>query len=348
MEHFAPSSLDIHTPVGTTLSPADYVRLLHTPGSVGKTSVMVKACRDRIFTKTYSVEDAPQWIEPLLDYDAYITLHRFHGPRSGHRLAALNGLFLDLDIDRVPSRLADSGRWASAISARASELGLPEPSILLFTGRGLGAIWLIDEMPARALPRWQAAQDALIALFRAYGADPSCRDAARVTRLPGSINSKSGKEAAVIGGSLRRYCFDALADAIYLAAGRPTREQLRSSKEATKKKKKKAGIKQTPGGLTPRAKFRAVQRDLERICYAWGGRVPEGFRNTWLHLFATSLSHTSTPAEVEQRVMAAAALATPFLPAAEVRAVVKLASRQAELPRSTAPYATAAITTPEL
>lgn len=51
---------------------------------------MAKCCRDGVSTKTYSLEDVPKWIEPLLDYDTYISLHRFHGPRAASRLAALN------------------------------------------------------------------------------------------------------------------------------------------------------------------------------------------------------------------------------------------------------------------
>jgi hypothetical protein len=63
---------------------------------------MTKPSAREASNRACDIREAPGWAECLLDGDAYVSLHRFHGPRSDGRLASLNGLFLDLDVDRVP------------------------------------------------------------------------------------------------------------------------------------------------------------------------------------------------------------------------------------------------------
>lgn len=295
---------------------------------------MSKDASPHVHAITHTTETAPLFVDCFLDGDGYVSLHRFHGPRKIRQLAALNGLFLDLDVDWLPAGSARTPvAWENDITLELVKLQLPEPTVLLSTGRGLAAIWLISPLPPQALSRWQSAQGALIDLFRKLGADPSCRDAARVTRLPGSLNSKCGREAYIMSGSLLRYDFGRLADEIYTAGGRPTREQLRSRKEQQKKREQS---KRT-GGLSPASRFAAIQRDLERLRGVWGGQVPEGFRNTWLHLYATCLSHMPQSPDVFGLVDQMAATATPALPRSEVAAIAKIAANHASLPRANSP-----------
>lgn len=316
------------------LTTADYVRLLHPEDGIGKTTLVAKDVTGRPHSKTYALATASALVDNFLDGDAYVTLHRFHGPRKGSRLAALNGLFLDLDIDRLPAGATTSaGSWSLDVMMHCLSLNLPQPTVLLSTGRGLAAIWLIKPLPPKALPRWQAAQNVLIEQFRSLGADPACRDTARITRLPGSLNSKSQRIASIIDGSLRRYDFDGLADDIFIAAGRPTREEL---KNRQMRQKQREARKQS-GGLTVEARFTAIMRDLDCLRLSWGGQVPIGVRNTWLHLYATCLSHMVDAGEISDRVQRMAAEATPGLSPSEVMGVAKIAARHAALPRGNAP-----------
>ena len=313
------------------LTPEKYVRLLHPEDAIGKTTLMTKDANGRTHSKTYAPATASALVDNFLDGDGYISLHRFHGSRMGSQLAALNGLFLDLDTHRLPPASSTSvGPWSLDVMMHCLSLKLPPPTVLLFTGRGLAAIWLIKPLPPKALPRWQAAQNVLIELFRSLGADPACRDAARITRLPGSLNSKSQKIASIIDGTLERYDFDQLADEIYMAAGRPTREDLKHRKA----RRKQRGARKQTGGLPVAARFAGVMRDLDRLRVSWGGRVPVGARNTWLHLFAICLSHTSSATEIPDRVQAMAAEATPGLSPSEVSGVARIAARHAALPKS--------------
>ena len=333
MKHFNQTDFETGS-AAPILTTEAYVRLLHPEDAIGKTTLMAKDATGRAHSRTYTLTTAPVLANNFLDGDGYISLHRFYGPRKMSQLAALNGLFLDLDVDRLPPGASRSvGAWSLDVTMHCLTLKLPQPSVLLFTGRGLAAIWLIKPLPPKALPRWQAAQNVLIELFRSLGADPACRDAARITRLPGSLNSKSQKIASIIDGTLERYDFDRLADEIYIAAGRPTREELKHRQVCREQRT----TRKQSGGLPVRARFSAVLRDLDRLRLSWGGQVPVGGRNTWLHLYATCLSHTFGAAEIPDRVQAMAAEATPGLSPSEVSGVARIAALHAALPQGGAP-----------
>ena len=309
MKHFDQTRFETAS-AAPILTTEAYVQLLHPEDAIGKTTLMAKDATGRAHSRTYTLTTASVLANNFLDGDGYISLNRFHGPRKISQLAALNGLFLDLDVDRLPPGASRSvGAWSLDVMMHCLTMKLPQPSVLLSTGRGLAAIWLIKPLPPKALPRWQEAQNVLIEHFRSLGADPACRDAARITRLPGSLNSKSQKIASIIDGTLERYDFDRLADEIYIAAGRPTRKELKHRQVC---RKQRTARKQS-GGLPVRARFSAVLRDLDRLRLSWGGQVPVGARNTWLHLYATCLSHIFDSAEIPGRVQAMAAEATPGL-----------------------------------
>jgi hypothetical protein len=148
-----------------------------------------------------------------------------------------------------------------------------------------------------------------------------------VLRIPGTKNSKSGRTVTVVRGDGRRYRFDDLADAIYRTTRRPTRREL-----AARQCGAKAGdeASKTLRRLPPTLRFKAVLRDLERLRTAWGGEIPEGLRNSWLHLVATALGFVVPADEVEAEARRLAALGTPSLPEAEMKATIRAAVRRAE------------------
>ena len=330
MKHFDQTRFETAS-AAPILTTEAYVQLLHPEDAIGKTTLMAKDATGRAHSRTYTLTTASVLANNFLDGDGYISLNRFHGPRKISQLAALNGLFLDLDVDRLPPGASRSvGAWSLDVMMHCLTMKLPQPSVLLSTGRGLAAIWLIKPLPPKALPRWQEAQNVLIEHFRSLGADPACRDAARITRLPGSLNSKSQKIASIIDGTLERYDFDRLADEIYIAAGRPTRKELKHRQVC---RKQRTARKQS-GGLPVRARFSAVLRDLDRLRLSWGGQVPVGARNTWLHLYATCLSHTFGATEIPDCVQTMAAEATPGLSPSEVSGIARIAARHAALPKS--------------
>lgn len=74
---------------------------------------------------------------------------------------------------------------------------IPNPNMVIHSGRGVVCVWLIEPVPYKALPLWQVLQDHFLKHLQKYGADSKAIDAARVFRLAGSINSKSGEMVTV-------------------------------------------------------------------------------------------------------------------------------------------------------
>lgn len=76
-------------------------------------------------------------------------------------------------------------------------------------------------------------------------------------------------------------------------------------------------------GLPPAKRFAQILDDLDAIRRAWGGDIPEGLRNTWLHLVVTALTHTVDPADIRDRALAIAAVGVPDLPPNEIEATIR-------------------------
>ncbi|GMU67586.1 MAG: hypothetical protein AMXMBFR36_38600 [Acidobacteriota bacterium] len=115
-------------------------------------------------------------------------------------LQLLRACYLDLDTYRDP---ALAGLEPDELARRVLEVleaaRIPRPTIV-FTGRGLQLVWrFAGGILPSALPRWKAVQTALDGLLRAFRPDPAVTlDPVRILRLPGTVNRKSGRRAAVL------------------------------------------------------------------------------------------------------------------------------------------------------
>ena len=137
---------------------------------------------------------------------------------------------LDLQHEKAPARLSKLApdKALALVLGKCAKTGLPLPSIVLWTGRGLAVKWYTtDILPKAAYPRWAAVQAALVEAFADLGADAQARDASRILRLVGTYNHKTGTLceplwARMFFGDIERIAFDDLADAVLPF----TREQL--------------------------------------------------------------------------------------------------------------------------
>jgi hypothetical protein len=308
-------------------TPEGYLRALHPPGSRGKVSLLAKT-GTAIFARCFAPDEVAPVLETWLQTTAYVSVNRYAGPRGGRRpISALNCLYADLDVYTRPDLMfLDPGEAEDAIVRRMAALELPEPSMLIDSGRGFYVLWLIDPLPGQAVRRWHAAERCLVELLAPLGADPVCCDAARVLRIPGTINRKADRIVTVVRGDGSRHAFDDLADRIYRAAGRPSRGEI----AARRRRRPEDKPSDAGRGLPPAARFGAVLRDLERLRLSWGGEAPEGLRNSWLHLVATALGHVLPADQIEAEAWRQAARGAPGLRDTEVRATVKAAVARAE------------------
>lgn len=325
-----PSSADAPRTSIADLTAESYVDLLHPAGHHGQPALLwfQKETPGSLCASPSALNLA---LPSLLDGRTYLSLNRFHGRRASRQLAALNALYADLDWHKTARwRDQQPGEVEAAILGALDAANVPAPSVLLNSGRGTALIWLIDQMPPTALPRWRAAIAALNEFLEVFGADRASRDPARVFRLPGSRNEKSGKRVRVEGGSGLRHDFDTLSDAIFRASGRPTRAELNVARAKATKSPHPAPVRASmPRGLSPRARFQLIREDLDRIRMSHGGTIPEGKRNTWLHLYATALTHDPDVEEIAEEIAEAARRGTPDLPDKEVAAIIRGAERQA-------------------
>lgn len=161
-------------------------------------------------------------------------------------------LFVDLDTYKLPELAGLSAESQLERLLRLCEAeGLPEPSLVVFSGRGLQAKWLLDSsLPARALPRWSHVQHELCRRLTALGSDTNALDASRVLRLVHTVNSKSGEVVRVMHNTSTRYDFDKLANALLPF----TRDQLKQMRQeralANGQEQQTRPVTRTKGHLT--------------------------------------------------------------------------------------------------
>ena len=91
---------------------------------------------------------------------------------------------------------------------------MPKPSYVIFSGTGLQLVYLvnpIDYLNERAFRLWKKLQDYLIQTLRDVGADSACNDLARVFRLAGTFNSKTGRQVYLVQYLTAPYSMEMLA-----------------------------------------------------------------------------------------------------------------------------------------
>lgn len=171
--------------------------------------------------RSYVLQDLRAVLEGLDEGgDVWIRQALFCGPRRRLvNLLRIGLLFSDLDThkDEALSRLGFE-ELLGEVSAFCDGCGVPQPSLMIFSGRGLQLKWLFKEaLPAHALPRWSRCQRVICERLAPLKADPKACDASRVLRVVGTVNSRSGCEVRVVRGDVGdplRYEFDALCEAL--------------------------------------------------------------------------------------------------------------------------------------
>ena len=179
-------------------SAADHVRVLHSDARTGTVALAQKvggpagSWRER----RVSVGDLGRRVTELDPrWDTYLSQARFAGRRRIVKVITVPSLWSDLDTYKVDelAGLSDGALLACVIGCCEKE-GLPYPSYVLSSGRGLCVVWLHETLPRSLLLRWQAAQAGLHERLASLGPDPLARDVTRVLRLVGSVNTRAERK----------------------------------------------------------------------------------------------------------------------------------------------------------
>ena len=229
----------------------------------------------------------------MLDHsrDTWLSQAEFIRPnRRVVNLARIGLLFADLDTYRVPALSGRSpDQLAASVLYHCADEGVPAPSLLVFSGRGIQAKWFLDRpLPRQALPRWNACQRHLVDRLAALGADPAAKDASRVLRLVDTVNSKSGEVCRVAhvengpDGQPVRYSFDYLAEMLLPVARWDIETQRQERIERRQLQLVPGGRSSNLRGFSGRQLAWDRLEDLRRLAELRGG-VREGDRMQ--HLF---------------------------------------------------------------
>jgi len=169
--------------------------------------------------------------------------------RESRGVSRLNAVFVDLDCHTVG---LTPGAALGSVFDMQLRGEVPPPSVLVFSGRGAWLLWGIrdrasvvpddpDVLPAsqdvtpltlaRELDLFGRLETAIGRTFSHLGADAKAKDAARIVRLAGSVNSKAGERVFwlpqfVNGRAIPFYTLDELALAFHVTVPAPIRQAL--------------------------------------------------------------------------------------------------------------------------
>lgn len=137
----------------------------------------------------YRLRELAKVIPEWLGDDVYFSQNTFYRPsRRIENIRQLRSLYVDVDC-YLFNFVAD---WVIAqMELELFKDKVPDPNLIIHSGRGLGLVWFLEPVPAQALPLWQAVENYLVKQCQAFGADARATDAARILRLAGTVNSKS-------------------------------------------------------------------------------------------------------------------------------------------------------------
>ena len=198
--------------------------------------------------RTYPLSEFTSRLGDLLsqpDQDSYISQADFKRPnRRAVNVMRMQTLFVYLDTYNEPTLAGiEPEAMAVKILQRCEDVGIPEPSVIIYSGRGYYAKWFIKPLPSAALPRWSVVEKYLIKAFKGMGVDENVKDVSRVLRLVGTINQKSGDKVRILhlnddgkyGDQPVVYSFDTIADTILPFSRDDARDFIKKQSERKRK-----------------------------------------------------------------------------------------------------------------
>lgn len=126
--------------------------------------------------------------------DVYISPNTFYKPfRAVENIRHFRALYIDIDL-----KYYYKAETVYMIYEKALLEEIPEPSMVVDSGRGLHIYWRIEDAPYGALWTWQELEDFLYKKLEHLGADIKATEGARLLRLPNTYNSRSNSECKIL------------------------------------------------------------------------------------------------------------------------------------------------------
>lgn len=243
--------------------------------------------------------------------NTYMSQNRFRGKdRAIAQILELCGLYSDVDYYNVPElRGLSAEAVLEKVLERLREVGIPEPSMVLFSGRGLYLIWWHAPVAGK-LAEWNACQDRIYRVLKPLGADPASREAARVLRIAGTTNSKTGAIVRSLGDSAEKvYRFEDLAEALVKNVPEDGKESEDSSADLYSIAVQRAsrGLRTHPQGWSETSLWEGRLTDLQHLRRMRYGEGPmKDYRDRWLFIATTAISWLVVPEVLDREALALA------------------------------------------
>ena len=126
--------------------------------------------------------------------DTFISINTsYNGKRLVSNTRQLRALYIDLDHREYSFHELFYAMWDLVLDKK-----IPEPTMVVASGRGAHIYWRIEHAPFQALATWQELEDYLCYQLKNLGADKKATDAARVLRLPDTLNSRNNTACKVM------------------------------------------------------------------------------------------------------------------------------------------------------
>lgn len=240
-------------------------------------------------------EEPPEW-NIMANYlhlkDLYLSINSFFIPqRKANYVRQINAFWVDLDYYKVDKYKNKSAIEIIEIMRNDGMFKELEPSFYVDSGNGLYIFYLIEDVPKQSKKLWSKIENILVEKFSPYGADRVAKDIPRFLRIPGSINSKTGRRARLILPNQEpiRYELNKIRD-IILPTLPYTKKEWLKLKEERKNKKKEAKDKINNNNniryiFNPSTLNYGRMNDIKTLIEIRKNDV-EGIRNTAFHLFA--------------------------------------------------------------
>lgn len=259
--------------------------------------------------------------------DVFVAINPLYMPagrarRTNDNVSQVNWLWVDIDC------ASGAPDWAYAMTLKLETrvIGklLPDPTMIVSSGRGLWLFWGISPISAKyidGMAIWRQLMNQFGEVLRPYGADRGSTDPARLMRLAGSVNSKSGQKVSIQRRGFEPYDIKELAERYLPAVKRP--EKGKRTGKATKSKK--ATGKKPKRLFTMHSQNYSRFHDIERLIAIREGEMT-GRRNVTLFLYSLySMYYYGDVREVSQKAVEVNELFSDPLSAAEVTTILKSA-----------------------
>ncbi|MCC0654888.1 MarR family transcriptional regulator [Clostridioides sp. ES-S-0001-03] len=166
--------------------------------SKSKGYITLASKKEQKFTQWhYKINELEERYSELIDnkVNVYISHNTFYKPqRRIENIKELNAIFIDIDCYNT-NYTKEAVRFFIEKDLNGI---IPNPTMLVDSGRGLYYVLKLEPVPSKALPLWYAIQRYIYNQLEEFGADAKALDPTRVLRATGTINSKTQTEVKII------------------------------------------------------------------------------------------------------------------------------------------------------